>query len=73
MSKELNKEPVFDGTGYEPSFYSRAQFVVPKTDYQSVNYKETNTDKNKKIMVICTEEKYMAMDNGKKFSTGNHL
>jgi len=72
MSQDLNNEPVFDGVGYEPSFYSRAQFVAPKTDYKSKDYKKINTDKNKKIMVICTEEKYMTMENGKKFSTGNH-
>ncbi|MCL7987297.1 DJ-1/PfpI family protein [Sphingobacterium sp. lm-10] len=72
MSQELSKSPVFDGTGYEPSVFSRSQFVPAKTDYKVVDYKNTNTDKNKKILVIATEEKYMTMDNGKKFSTGNH-
>lgn len=72
MSKELSKAPVWDGTGYEPSFFSRSEFVAPKTDYREISYENTNTDKNKKILVICTEEKYMTMRNGKKFSTGNH-
>ncbi|MBC9798020.1 DJ-1/PfpI family protein [Sinomicrobium weinanense] len=72
MSQELSKSPVFDGTGYEPSFFSRGEFVAPKTDYKEIDYKNLNTDKNKKVLVVCTEEKYMDMANGKKFATGNH-
>ena len=72
MSQELSKAPVFDGVGYEPSFFSRSIAVGSKTDYSVVDYKNYNTDKNKKVLVICTEEKYMTMANGKKFATGNH-
>lgn len=72
MTQELSKEPVFDGIGYEPSEYSRSMFVVSKTDYDHATYENPNTDKNKKILVVCTEERYMTMKNGKKFSTGNH-
>lgn len=72
MSNELSKAAVFDGTGYEPSLFSRSQFVAPKTDYKAVDLHHRNTDQNKKILVVCTEEKYMTMANGKKFSTGNH-
>lgn len=72
MTQELSKEPVFDGIGYEPSPFSRSQFVAAKTDYDFSKYDNPNTDKHKKIMVVCTEERYMTMKNGKKFSTGNH-
>lgn len=72
MTKELSKDPVFDGTGYEPSAFSRAMFVTPKTDYDHTVYENANSNKNKKILVVCTEERYMEMKNGKKFSTGNH-
>lgn len=72
MTPELSKEPIFDGIGYEPSEYSRSMFVVSKTDYDHSTYENPNTDKNKKILVVCTEERYMTMKNGKKFSTGNH-
>src|SRR5690606_22277945 len=72
MSQELSKEPVFDGIGYEPSPFSRSQFVASKTDYDFATYENANKDKNKKILVVCTEERYMTMKNGKKFSTGNH-
>ncbi len=72
MTPELSKEPIFDGIGYEPSEYSRSLFVAPKTDYDHSTYPNPNTDKNKKVLVVCTEERYMTMKNGKKFSTGNH-
>lgn len=72
MLQDLSKAPVFDGIGYNPSFFSLSQFVGPKSDYKRADYKTSNTDKNKKVMVICTEERYMTMANGKKFSTGNH-
>ena len=72
MSEELSKSPIFDGIGYEPSLFSRSLFVSKKTDYDFTVYEHPNTDKNKKILVVCTEERYMTMSNGKKFSTGNH-
>ncbi|WP_293938276.1 DJ-1/PfpI family protein [Sphingobacterium sp. UBA5996] len=72
FSKDLSKEPVFDGVGYEPSFFSRKAMVTTKTDYSKKKYDEGNKDTRKKILVLCTEERYMSMKNGKKFSTGNH-
>lgn len=72
MSQELRKEPIFDGIGYEPSAFSRSQFVASKTDYDFTRYENPNSDKNKRILVVCTEERYMTMQNGNKFSTGNH-
>lgn len=72
MSNTLSSAPVPDGTGYEPSFFSRSQFVPAKTEYDFPNYADPNTDRRKKVLVVCTEEKYMPMANGTKFSTGNH-
>lgn len=72
MTQELSKDPVFDGIGYEPSLYSRSMFVPSKTDYDHTVFEKKNTDKNKKILVICSEEQYLTMANDKKFSTGNH-
>jgi len=72
FSNDLSKEPVFDGIGYEPSFFSRKAMVSSKTDYSKNSYSDGNTDPTKKILVVCTEERYMTMKNGKKFSTGNH-
>lgn len=72
MSNELSKDPVFDGVGYEPSPYSRALYVPKTTDYDFTVYANPNKDKNKKIMVVCAEDRYLPVANGKKFSTGNH-
>ncbi|MGL4293201.1 MAG: glyoxalase III HchA [Bacteroidales bacterium] len=72
MSTELSKNPVFDGIGYEPSPYSRSLYVPLKTDYDHTVYANANQDKNKKILLVCTEEKYLPTADGKKFSTGNH-
>ena len=72
MTTELSKDPVFDGIGYEPSLYSRSLYVPAKTNYDFTVYAKPNSDKNKKILVVCTEDKYLTMANGKKFSTGNH-
>ena len=41
------------------------------TDFDNTVYKNTYTG-NKKVLMICTEQKNMTMANGKKFSTGNH-
>ncbi|MBL7733857.1 MAG: DJ-1/PfpI family protein [Chitinophagaceae bacterium] len=72
MSQELSKAPIFDGIGYEPSFYSRTQAVAAKSSYDFTDFEPFNKDRKKKILVVCTEEKYMPMANGKKFATGNH-
>lgn len=72
MTHELSKEPVFDGVGYDPSPFYLSQFVSSKTDYDFAVYENANKDKNKKILVFCAEERYMEMQNGKKFSTENH-
>lgn len=72
MAQQLSKEPVFDGIGYEPSPYSLSMFVPSKTNYDFTVYPNANKDKSKKVLVVCTEDKYLTMANGKKFSTGNH-
>lgn len=72
MSKELSKDPVFDGMGYEPSLYSRAANVPSKTDYDHTVYNNPNRDSHKRILVVCAEDKYLDVADGKKFSTGNH-
>ena len=41
------------------------------TDFDNTTYKNPHTG-NKKVLMVCTEERNMTMANGKKFSTGNH-
>mmetsp|Transcript_17269 Transcript_17269/g.24945 ORF Transcript_17269/g.24945 Transcript_17269/m.24945 type:complete len:285 (-) Transcript_17269:211-1065(-) len=59
------------GEGYEPSPFSKMLAVDKKTNYKPIDFgKKYGGDK--KVLVVCTEERYMTMENGKKFSTGNH-
>jgi molecular chaperone Hsp31 and glyoxalase 3 len=67
----LDPIPEKDGEGYEPSSFSRMLAIDSKTDYKPVNFGKTYQG-NKKVLVVCTEEKYMTMENGKKFASGNH-
>ena len=73
LSRILGLDPIkeADGEGYEPSSFSRMLAIDSKTDYKPVDFGKKYTG-NKKILVICTEEKYMTMENGKKFASGNH-
>ena len=41
------------------------------TDFDNTTYENPHKG-NKKVLMICTEERNMTMANGKKFSTGNH-
>ncbi len=41
------------------------------TDYDNTTFENPHTG-NKKVLMVCTEERNMTMANGKKFSTGNH-
>lgn len=59
-----------DGS-YAPSKLSLKIGVPDRSDYRPVAY-TPYTGKRTKILVLCTEEKNMAMLNGKLFSTGNH-
>ena len=60
------------GEGYIPSPLSLKLAVDSKTDYKPVEFAKNAKNKKKKVLVICTEERYMVMANGKKFSSGNH-
>ena len=45
--------------------------VDSKTDYKPIAF-PTRYKGPKKVLVVCTEERYMTMANGTQFSTGNH-
>ena len=59
-----------DGS-YSPSKLALKLATSDKTDFQLIDYKKYQ-GKRSKILVIFTEQKNMEMQNGKKFSTGNH-
>jgi len=62
---------VVDGA-FIPSPTALKAAVPKKTTYVEIDYENGNKAINNKVLMICTEEKYMTMANGKKFSTGNH-
>lgn len=56
---------------YIPSPLALKLATSSTTDFDNTTY-DTPYTGNKKVLMICTEEKNMIMANGKKFSTGNH-
>ena len=59
------------GEGYEPSPLAKWIAVDSKSDYKEVDFGKKYSG-DKKVLVVCTEERYILMENGKKFSSGNH-
>lgn len=78
MSKEsaiLSNEPTPDPAvenAFFPSPASLASFTSSKTDLDHTVYKNPYQGSEFKVLMVATEERYMTMQNGKKFSTGNH-
>ena len=62
--------PEENGDGYLPSSLARWMTVDSTTDYHPLEYPAYKG--TKKVLVVCTEECYFEMLNGKKFRTGNH-
>ncbi len=56
---------------YIPSTSSLKLAAPNKTNYDNTEYDTPYTGK-KKILMVCTQEQYMTMENGNKFDTGNH-
>lgn len=56
---------------YIPSPLALKLATSSTTDFDKTVYKNPHTG-NKKVLMVCTEERNMTMANGKKFSTGNH-
>lgn len=72
---ELSKQPVPDRAEYNaffPSAYSLSQYTAPKTDFNGVQFSQPYSGGKYKVLMIATDERYLQMQNGKLFSTGNH-
>ena len=54
-----------------PSPYSLSVYTAAKTDFDGAKY-DSRYGGKKKVLVILSDERYLAMENGKLFSTGNH-
>ncbi|HAV4985838.1 TPA: protein deglycase HchA [Acinetobacter baumannii] len=71
-SNDKNPTPdLAEDNAFFPSPYSLSQYTSPKTDYDGTTY-PTPYAGNKKVLMIETDERYIQMQNGKFFSTGNH-
>ncbi|MDP5081717.1 MAG: DJ-1/PfpI family protein [Winogradskyella sp.] len=62
-----------NGTGYIPSPLGRKFGVDKVSGYKATNYGDKKYSGEKKVLVLCTEERYFKMTNGKQFSTGNNV
>ena len=72
MSEDRNPTPdPAENNAFFPSPYSLSQYTAPKTDFDGVIAQDAYKGPGK-VLVIGTEERYMLMQNGKFFSTGNH-
>ena len=56
---------------YIPSPLALKMATSPTTDFDNTKYENPHRG-NKKVLMVGTEERYMTMANGEKFSTGNH-
>lgn len=63
--------PTADGA-FQPSPLALKLATSPTTDYDGGAYANPYTGGDKRVLMVCTEERNMTMANGKKFSTGNH-
>ncbi len=72
LKKLLGIAPKLESDGsYSPSKVAIKLGTADKTDFENIAYPKYK-GKQSKILVIFTEQKNMTMQNGKKFSTGNH-
>jgi molecular chaperone Hsp31 and glyoxalase 3 len=62
-----------DGTGFIPSPLGRALGVDKKSGYQPDDFGGRAYTGEAKILVLCTEKRYLEMTNGVLFSTGHNV
>lgn len=62
-----------NGTGYIPSPMGRMLGVDKVSGYKATDFGGKKYTGQKKVLVLCTQERYFTMANGKDFSTGNNV
>lgn len=68
-----DRKPVADqaeADAWFPSPYSLTQYVPPKTDFDGADYPNAYKGGKWRILLIATQERYLAMAGGEFFSTG---
>lgn len=71
MDKNPTRDPA-EHDAYFPSPYSLEQYTSIKTDFDGLKFKKPYSGGKWKVLMIATDERYLLMQNGKFFSTGNH-
>ncbi|WQO70634.1 protein deglycase HchA (plasmid) [Sinorhizobium medicae] len=61
-----------EDNAFFPSPYSLGQFTSSKSDLSDANYPNAYSGGRWKVLMIATDERYLLMQNGTMFSTGNH-
>ncbi len=61
-----------ENDSFSPSPLALKLATQDKTNYDYSVYENSYPGHDLKVLMVCTEEKYMTMKNGEKFSTGNH-
>ena len=72
---ELSRQPVADRAEHNaffPSEYSLSQYTAPKTNFAGTKFAQPYTGGKFKVLMVAADERYLQMQNGKFFSTGNH-
>lgn len=64
--------PESDGAGYIPSPLGRLLGVDSRSGYKPTEFGPRYTG-NKRVLVLCTQERYLTMANGAAFSTGHNV
>jgi len=70
LSREPTPDPAEDNAFF-PSPYSLTQYTAPRTDFDEVAHPGAYRGRGK-VLMIATEERYVLLQNGRMFSTGNH-
>ncbi len=71
--KLLGTAPKLESDGsFSPSPLAIKMATKSQTDYDHRTYPNPYQGKRNKVLMICCDEDNMTMDNGKRFSTGNH-
>lgn len=61
-----------EDNAFFPSPFSLSQYTAPTTDYDGPATDARYSGGRWKVLVVATDERYMPMQNGSFFSTGNH-
>ena len=73
IKKLLRIAPKTESDGaFSPSPLALKLATKSKTDYDHTVYPNAYKGGKLKVMMVCSEERNMTMQNGKQFSTGNH-